>query len=79
MLRAVAPISRIGWLIVVSGGTAIADSGTLSNPMTDRSGHAQAEPWATSMVRIADRSLAAKIAVGRSGRQYHGPAPRRLR
>ena len=69
MLSAAAPISRIGWLIVVSGGTASADSGTLSKPMTERSsGTRSPSSWATWMVRIAERSLAAKMAVGRSGR-----------
>jgi hypothetical protein len=61
------PICWMGWLIVVSGGVASADSGTLSKPITERfSGTLNPRERATSIVRIAERSFAAKIAVGGS-------------
>jgi len=55
----------IVWLIVVKGGTASADSGTLSKPITETSsGTRSPSCWATCIVRIAERSFAAKTAVG---------------
>ena len=60
-------MSCSGCAIVVRLGVHSADSGTLSKPTTERSaGTRSPSSWATSMVRIAEMSLAAKTAVGRS-------------
>ena len=57
------------WSTVVSGGSESADSGTLSNPTTDRSsGTESPSSRAAAIVSIPDVSFAAKIAVGRSSR-----------
>ena len=67
MRTASSPIVWIDWSIVVSGGSVSADSGMLSNPITDTSsGTDSPSERATFIVWIADRSLAAKIAVGGS-------------
>ena len=67
--RIARPIRWIGWSMVVRGGAQSADSGMLSKPTTDRSsGTRRPSSRATSMVAMADRSLAAKIAVGRRRR-----------
>src|SRR4029078_422635 len=61
------PMRWIGCSIVVSGGWQSADSGTLSNPITERSsGIDSPRARAAAMVAIAETSLAAKMAVGRS-------------
>src|SRR6185503_16793469 len=61
------PIARIGCWMVVSGGSQRADSGMLSKPTTDRSpGTLMPSSRATSIVAIADVSLAANTAVGGS-------------
>lgn len=66
MSMARAPISCKGCAIVVSGIRNRAASGTLSNPMTEMSsGTRNPRDSATSITLIADRSFAAKIAVGR--------------
>ena len=70
------PICWIGCSIVVSGGSLSADSGTLSNPITERSsGIARPSDRATDIVSIADTSFAAKIAVGRGRRARAARAP----
>ena len=61
------PIVWIDWSIVVNGGSVSADSGMLSKPITDTSsGTDSPSERATFIVWIAERSLAAKIAVGGS-------------
>ena len=61
------PIVWIDWSIVVNGGSVSADSGMLSKPITDTSsGTDRPREWATFIVWIAERSFAAKIAVGGS-------------
>jgi hypothetical protein len=68
MCAASYPSWYIDWSIVVSGGPATADSGMLSNPTTERSpGTLSPSALATSKTCRAMASLAAKIAVGRSG------------
>ena len=63
-------MSCSGWATVVRLGVQSTDSGTLSKPTTDTScGTRSPSSWATSMVRIAEMSLAANTAVGRSGRE----------
>ena len=63
------PSAWIDWSTVVSGGSVSADSGMLSKPTTDRSsGTRRPTSVAVRMIWIADRSLAAKIAVGRGAR-----------
>ena len=70
MRTASRPSAWIDWSTVVSGGSVSADSGMLSNPTTDSSsGTRIPSSAAVRIVWIADRSLAAKIAVGAVGQR----------
>ena len=64
---ATSPSRCIGWRTVLSGGECRAASGMSSKPITDSSSGTEIpSSAATPSTAIAERSFAAKIAVGRS-------------